>query len=263
MDARVIKGTYTDDDFQAFGALERFVFIWLFTNSEVAASSCGYQVISKAAFSFETLQPLATLSKVLQALPRSIVWDEQDGKIRVLMLNYIKHQYNFNTLNRKSIVFTSILHRAARMPEHFRKALSDRYPSLGIEIDAYLASLGLAKANRPLEALSCDKYCTDQHNTVHSPCTLDPEGRVRGEAEWPTREEWMKASEMEGVPEGWAEREWHRQEAMPPAERWKKTDRKRLRHHAAFVMSNGRMWGWPVVNGAHGSDGEVPKTKEL
>lgn len=61
--------------------------------------------------------------------------------------------------------------------------------------------------------------------------------------EWPTMEEWLGAADMAGMPRVLAMREWNNQERKPPVERWAKTDRQRLRHHAAFVLDCARQRG--------------------
>jgi len=59
--------------------------------------------------------------------------------------------------------------------------------------------------------------------------------------EWPAKEEWVAAAEMEGLPGELTEREWHYQESRVPEKRWRGIDRTRLRHHAAMVLSKARM----------------------
>ncbi len=83
--------------------------------------------------------------------------------------------------------------------------------------------------------------------------TLDAEtddagqGAIGEFAEWPTREEWLAACDMEALPRELALREWNNQESKTPAQRWRKgsgpIDRSRLRHHAAYVKDFARQRG--------------------
>lgn len=62
-------------------------------------------------------------------------------------------------------------------------------------------------------------------------------------AEWPTREEWLAAADMQGLPREMAVREWNNQERKAPDQRWRNIDRRRLQHHAAFVLDCARQRG--------------------
>jgi hypothetical protein len=62
-------------------------------------------------------------------------------------------------------------------------------------------------------------------------------------AEWPTREEWLGAADMQGLNRELALREWNNQERKAPDQRWRNIDRRRLQHHAAFVLDMARQRG--------------------
>lgn len=62
-------------------------------------------------------------------------------------------------------------------------------------------------------------------------------------AEWPAREEWMAAADVQGLPRELALREWNNQERKAPDQRWRNIDRRRLQHHAAFVLDCARQRG--------------------
>lgn len=62
-------------------------------------------------------------------------------------------------------------------------------------------------------------------------------------AEWPTREEWLSAADLQGLPRELALREWNNQERKAPDQRWRNIDRRRLQHHAAFVLDCARQRG--------------------
>lgn len=62
-------------------------------------------------------------------------------------------------------------------------------------------------------------------------------------AEWPTRAEWLAAADLEGLPRALADQEWANQERKAPDHRWRNIDRRRLRHHAKFVLDMARQRG--------------------
>jgi hypothetical protein len=79
---------------------------------------------------------------------------------------------------------------------------------------------------------------------------------------WPTRNAWHGACEMEALPADQEQSEWDNQERKPPHERWRNIAVDRLRHHAAFVRSKWQERGRPKSNGASGAD-QVKKEPSL
>ena len=140
-------------------------------------------------------------------------------------------------------------------------SLGDRRGAQVVANQGQDGSLGLAKAE-PWLSLAVTQAEPSRHTGLAlaeprlSPCEYRMnEGNEGGEGnegvpplssgstlvEWPKKEEWLAAAEMEGLPAELAEREWNYQESRVPEKRWRGIDRTRLRHYAAMVLSRTRM----------------------
>jgi len=84
---------------------------------------------------------------------------------------------------------------------------------------------------------------SDGSSGTPEPAAEVPASAPTAFAEWPMREEWLAAADMQGLPRELAVREWNNQERKAPDQRWRNIDRRRLQHHAAFVLDCARQRG--------------------
>lgn len=270
MDPKIKSTLWEDDDFARLDDGCRVLFFWLITCQ--GTNNIGYVEVSNRALKVDTGRDSEGLVSLLKALPRSYVWDECNGRLRVWIRNYVKHQWPAGMLTPKSNMFSNLRNLFMALPDPFRIAFEGAYPSLargfqGVEM-LEGASKGLPSPQNRTEPHRTDQIRSSQGDARGGGCATG-ESASRGETpgsrcEWPTLAEWTAAASMEGLTEAQTTKEWAYQERKVPAERWKGIDPSRLRHHAAYVREQARLRGGSEKNaqkkpGAEGAAGMVVK----
>lgn len=126
--AKLKPSIWDDDDLQPLDDAQFKVFIWLLTCSE--RNSLGYVEVSRRGLLADTGKTTDTLVSLLQALPRGFHWDEVNGRIRVLILNFVRHQFAPGQFGRKSYLVTHLCRLFDAMPESFQAAFEASYKGL-------------------------------------------------------------------------------------------------------------------------------------
>ena len=119
---------WKDDDLQPLDDGQFKVFIWLLTCSE--RNSIGYVEVSRRALLADTGKTHETMVSLLKTLPRGFHWDEVNGRIRVLILNFVRHQFAPGQFGRKSYLVTHLCRLFDAMPESFQAAFEVSYKGL-------------------------------------------------------------------------------------------------------------------------------------
>lgn len=249
MDPKIKSTVWDDDDFTRLDDGCRVLFFWLITCQ--GTNNIGYVEVSNRALKVDTGRDSDGLVSLLKALPRSYVWDEQNGRVRVWIRNYVKHQWPAGMLTPRSNMFSHLRNLYMALPEPFRMAFEGAYPSLargfqGVEM-LEGASKGLASPQNRTEPHRSDQKRSSQGDPRGGGDEMGTRGArpSSGETtgslcEWPTLAEWTAAGSMEGLTAAQITKEWAYQERKVPAERWKGIDPARLRHHAAYVREQAR-----------------------
>jgi hypothetical protein len=206
MDAKIKSTIWEDDEFSALDAQGKVIFFWLITCQ--GTNNIGYY--------------------------------EVNGRYRVWVRHFIRHQWPPGSLEPSSNVFKNLRSHFMALPESFKSAFEGSYKGLVILFNglpvAEGASKGLTRGGKGQEQNRTEQNSTDPNRYQRKGC-----GEGEGYLEWPKLDEWLKAAEIEGLTEQQARLEWAYQERKVPAERWRGIDPERLRHHAAFVLGQHRL----------------------
>lgn len=126
--AKLKPDMWGDDDFHPLDDAQKVVFFWLLSCQ--TRNSIGYVEVSRRALLADTGKTPETLLSLLKSLPRGFHWDEVNGRIRVLILNFVRHQFAPGQFGRKSYLVTHLCRLFDAMPESFQAAFEVSYKGL-------------------------------------------------------------------------------------------------------------------------------------
>ena len=126
--AKLKPSLWDDDDLLPLNDGQFKVFIWLLTCGD--RNSLGYVEVSRRALLADTGKTPETLVSLLKSLPRGFHWDEANGRIRVLILNFVRHQFAPGQFARKSYLVKHLCVLFDAMPESFQAAFAASYKGL-------------------------------------------------------------------------------------------------------------------------------------
>lgn len=126
--AKIKPSLWDDDDLLPIDDAQFKVFIWLLTCAD--RNSIGFVEVSRRALLADTGKTTETLVSLLKSLPRGFHWDEENGRIRVLIINFVRHQFAPGQFGRKSYLVTHLCRLFDAMPESFQAAFAASYKGL-------------------------------------------------------------------------------------------------------------------------------------
>lgn len=128
MDAKIKSTIWEDDEFSMLDAQGKVIFFWLITCQ--GTNNIGYVEVSKRAFEADTGSPLEGLARVLKGLPRAFHFDEVNGRYRVWVRHYIRHQWPPGSLEASSNVFKNLRSHFFALPDPFQSVFEGAYKGL-------------------------------------------------------------------------------------------------------------------------------------
>lgn len=202
MDPKIKSTVWDDDDFAALDDAGKIIFFWLITCQ--ATNNIGYLEVSRRAFEVDTGRDYETLERVLKGLPRAYVWDKHNGRLRVWIRNYVRHQWPAGCLQPKSRLFPNLRSLYEALPEPFQASFKESYKGLASLFQGALLMEGASKG------LKGGAKGPEQHSTDQIRSDQIPQGECEGEPVLPTQAEFLAAFATDEIPPAYLQRRFEK-----------------------------------------------------
>lgn len=151
---------WSDDDVGRLDPAGKLAVVWVLTNKDM--TNIGYLKVQARQFQFDTGLEVSTLQGVLKGLTRGFRFEDREGGLGVLSLNFVGYQFGESIFLTNSRLVSNLLGLARSLPEAMQEALCERYKGLAYCLQNQRGIEGVSKG------YASPQYSTAQYSSEQS-----------------------------------------------------------------------------------------------
>lgn len=171
---------WSDEDIGRLDPAGKLAIVWVLTNKDM--NNLGVLKVQNRQFEFDTSVPLKALEGALKGLTRSFRFEDRQGGLKVLAVNYVEHQFGDHSLTHTNHITKHLCNLLKRECEEWQELLFERYKTLARSFEILCsARRGFEGAYKalPRDQNSIAQHSTEQNSEGDSQGGSSPDGQVR------------------------------------------------------------------------------------